>query len=253
MVQQMFYGAPTKHIDGMVRCRIPWPAAHIQIDIYVSIYLSVSFAFEIRWTHDKTCHGGDFRPPPPANLITPFVIEVEYELRLLSGEGVPMSFKGIGSVDRLLYSAALRHFGSLENALEEAGLGRSDYEMSTWTDESVDADIQRLIDEKQHLSMVSVNKKYPSLVKAVRYRYGSWYDALPRFGVDPSKVRVRTHRTTDELLDELRSIYESGKPVHCSAMQKSHLRLRSALIKRFNGYDNALRAAGLDPAEYRLK
>ena len=44
------------------------------------------------------------------------------ELRGLYDCGVPMTCRGIGEADRVLFQAALYHFGTLRNVLRAAGL-----------------------------------------------------------------------------------------------------------------------------------
>jgi hypothetical protein len=175
-------------------------------------------------------------------------------LKELNGQGVEMSVKGIGTADSKLYLAARKHFGDIGAALERAGLKLVDPPpRSRWTRDKVIAEIGRLSASGEDLSYGVMIHNHPELSRAARKYFGPWSEALKEVGIDPESVRKRHRRTDEELAAELRAHYDRGEPVNAGALRQNHSGLATMLWGRFGTHDAALRAAGLDPAEIRLK
>ena len=175
-------------------------------------------------------------------------------LRGLDQQGVEMSVKGIGAADNRLYQAARKLFGGIGTALERADLHLVEPPpRSTWTREKVVAEIKQLSASGEGLSCSVVVHNHPELVRAARKYFGPWSKALTEAGLNSSMVRKRPPRTEEDVLKELRDLYDRGEPVNAWALRQRHGSLATGLLNHFGTHDTALRAAGLDPAEIRLK
>ncbi len=180
--------------------------------------------------------------------------EIIDALRELHGQGIEMSNKGVGGADIKIYQTARKKFGSLEAALERAGLEIAESPAkSIWSDKEIIAEIRRLHDAGEDLSYTKMFSKHQKLTMAAAKRYKPWGKTLAEAGLDPDRFRVRFRRSDADLIEELRRLYESGEPVNARALRQGHSSLASLLRLRFGSHDAALRVAGLDPTEIRLK
>jgi hypothetical protein len=180
--------------------------------------------------------------------------EIIDELNQFKTQGVEMSAKGIGTADYKLYLAAKRHFGTLSGALEKAGIQVvNPPTRSTWTDETVIAEIRRLEESGKDMSSIVAVHNHPELNRAARKHFGTWTNALAKSGIDPERVRKRPHYSDEHLLGELRRLHDMGEPVNATALRKSNNNLANMLRGRFGSHETALRAAGLNPSKIRLR
>jgi len=174
-------------------------------------------------------------------------------IRGLSQRGEDLSYNCIARRRQGLLSAANYHFGSWKNAVEAAGI---DYDgqvrrIPKWTRDRIVETIRLARDAGADLSWTSISKhpEYSGMAYAAirSSRFGSWDDALRAAGIDPS--RVRRYESWDEakIIRRIQERAAAMLPLNSKAMQQDDCKLFNAALKRYEGWDRALQAAGIDP------
>lgn len=159
--------------------------------------------------------------------------------------------------NKKLYGAAGRHFGSIRNAVQAAGIDPSllDTKYAMWPKERIISEIKRLHSKGENLDRPNIKSKYPDLEAAAGSRFhGTWYKALEAAGIDAGrhrKKRINRYWTKERVIGELQSLYHQGTDVQESYVRKNHPDLTTSAYKLFKGYYRALAAAGISPEEYR--
>jgi hypothetical protein len=82
--------------------------------------------------------------------------------------------------------------------------------------------------------------------------FGSWGKALAAAGIDMEVVAHRRAWTVDRLIRRMRQLARDGVALNYASIQRTDFGLAQAAQKRFGAWDNALQAAGFDPAKVRL-
>ncbi|MFP4029659.1 MAG: hypothetical protein ACLFWL_17910 [Candidatus Brocadiia bacterium] len=176
-------------------------------------------------------------------------------IQRLEDRGDELSYNRVAEELPDLLSAANYHFGSWKDAVEAAGL---DYEgevrrIPKWTKEVVVEVVQEAYEKGVDLSWTNVSgdPEYSGVAYAAirSSRFGSWDATLRAAGVDPSEVRRYESWNREKVLRRIRERKRKGLPLNSKAMQEDDCRLFNAALKRFQGWDKALEAAGVDPDE----
>lgn len=146
---------------------------------------------------------------------------------------------GLSVADRQLAAAAVRHFGSSENALREAGLeprprGRSD-------DQLIEAIQDRYI---RGLPLTPVLEVDVRLMSGAKARFGSWRKALSAAGMDNVLPPPRLKWTADRVIAEIQRWHDQGLPL--ARVRTDYSQLASAAARYFGGWKAALEAAGVE-------
>jgi hypothetical protein len=182
--------------------------------------------------------------------------EIALEILRAYSAGEPLSYGEVQKENLRLLRAATRYFGSWKNAIEYAGL---DYDRirryKVWTKERIIDQIQKYHREGRDLSWrhVSTDLDAPLAAAAIRpNRFGSWERALEEAGLDYEEIR--RHRAWDEtlVLEELRRRHREGESLRVSDAGEECAALVAAARRHFDGWYEAIEAAGLDELEARL-
>ncbi len=162
--------------------------------------------------------------------------------------------------ERGTYSDAtyFRRFDSWDDALDAAGIERRSGDESgvQYATDDLLAELRRLADvlarpptttEMSELGDYSPN--------TYRRRFGSWTDALAEAGFDPERAVTPAKRNqipTEDLLAELRQLAdESGTPPTFQEVQTESEYSGATYLNRFESWNDALEAAGLEPRRSR--
>ncbi len=181
------------------------------------------------------------------------------ELKRLDKKGVDISYNKLAKKHQALVSAAAYHFRSYRNAIEKAGL---DYAEVTrrprWSKQSVVALIKSSKKKNLDLNWASVTKRRDDLGKAafaaIQGRlFGSWEKALAAAGILASEVSRYRKWNKDTIVAEIKTYSSKGKDLNSGAIQKHNPGLHAAALRYYGSYDNALKAAKLNPGKVRKR
>jgi len=159
---------------------------------------------------------------------------------------------------RSLVDAARRMFGSWDQALRVAGLDPRHIRLARphgeWTPELVIRDIRREHKRGQPMHRAAVARRNGALVGAASKHLGSWEKALKAAGLDPEKItNPRTRKwTADMVVHAILARKKNRKDLNLAAINKNDPVLMGAAQRCFGNWNQALRAAGLDPDKIRL-
>lgn len=124
-----------------------------------------------------------------------------------------------------------------------------------WTDELVLEAIRARHAAGKPLTYMAAVREDEALTGAARKRFGSWPAALAAAGFDPAEHKAPrvARRRWDEVtvIREIQAAHAAGHDMDAHATQLRDGSLVSSARSYFGGWDAALLAAGLDPAEHR--
>ena len=185
--------------------------------------------------------------------------QIVAELKRLNRQRSDLSYNALARRKQALVSAAAYHFGSYRRAVERAGI---DYAGVTrrprWSKQSIIALIKQARRRHEELHWSAVVARGDELTRAAfaslqSRLFGRWDRALSAAGLDADDVSL--YRTWDRntIAFELKARYRDGEPLNSGTVQKEDPGLHAAAVRKFGGYDAALRAAGLDADAARLR
>jgi hypothetical protein len=185
--------------------------------------------------------------------------EIVSALKKLHKQGADLSYNAVARHSQALVSAATYHFGSYRIAIGQAGLDYGDVaRRPRWTR----AAIIRLIKEGKRagrdLHWSSITKRKDDLGRAgfasLQPRlFGSWDRALHAAGLDADEINRYRKWNKETIVSEIKARHREALPVNSGAIQKEDPGLHAAAVRHFAGYDDALRAARIDPGKIRQR
>lgn len=172
------------------------------------------------------------------------------ELRKLNEAGINLNYATIADENVALLRAATRYFGSWNSAIEYAGL---DYEAirryRSWSKEAIIAEIRKLHEQGVDLSWRNISTNVSPQLAAASTKtkhFGSWRGAVDAAGLDYSKIRRYRQWSDEAILQEIRDLHAKGQSLNAKSMEAYDITLITAARRRFDSWDKALTAAGLD-------
>jgi hypothetical protein len=181
--------------------------------------------------------------------------EIAMEILRLYSAGEELNYGSVQQKHLKLLRAATRYFGSWKDAIEFAGLNYDEIRRyRVWSEDKILSKIQKYHKEQKDLSWrhVSTVLDPPLAAAAIRSsRFGSWQKALEEAGLDYDTIRK--HRAWDDetVLQELRDLAEKGESLRVSDVTETRPALVAAARRRFEGWYDAVEAAGFDEDEAR--
>lgn len=173
--------------------------------------------------------------------------------------GWDISYCAMARRNQALVSAANYHFGSYRQAVWMSGIDYGRMRRKPhWTRKNVIAVIRRAHRNRQDLSWRAVISRGDELARAAMAAvhpqlFGRWNDALQAAGVDPERV-ARYHRwTRPRILQELQRRAKARQCVNSGTIQAELPGMYGAAVRIFGSYDQALRAAGIEPDTVRQR
>jgi hypothetical protein len=179
------------------------------------------------------------------------------ELRKLHRSGADLSYNALARKKQSLVSAAAYHFGAYRKAVEKAAI---DYAEVTrrprWTKLSIIQLIKAARRDGEDLHWSAVTTRGDELSKAAFASlqprlFGSWDRALHGAGLDADEVNRYRKWTKNGIASELRQRSRDHEPLNSGAIQRDDPGLHAAAVRHFASYDEALKAAKLDPEKVR--
>lgn len=181
------------------------------------------------------------------------------KLRELHGKRQSLAYTDLCKRQQALLSAACYHFGSYQRAVEAAGIDyASVVQRPRWSKQRIISMIKQAKRAGEDLHWGAVTRRKDDLARAAfaalqRRLFGRWDRALHAAGLDADDVA--RYRTWDRntVVFELKSRAQDDEPVSSGALQKDDPGLHAAAIRYFQNFDDALRAARLDPSKHRQR
>lgn len=165
-----------------------------------------------------------------------------------SGEN--LNYANVAQDEVALLRAATRYFGSWRLAVEFAGLNYEDIRRyKTWSRDRIVERIRELSEKGEDLSWRHVSTKVdPQLAAAAtkKKHFGSWRNAVVSAGLNYSQIRRYREWDENTITQRLREIHEQGIDLNAKNMEEYDITLITAARRRFESWDRALTAAGLD-------
>jgi hypothetical protein len=181
------------------------------------------------------------------------------QLRKLYRSKEDLSYNAMCRNSQALVSAAAYHFGSYRRAVLAADL---DYaaimRRPRWTKQAVIQEIKKGYRKGEDLNWSSVTKRRDELghaaFAALQPRlFGRWDKALQAAGLDPDEISRYRHWGIPNILYELRRRKREGEPLNSGALQHEDPGLHAAAVRNYKTFDDALRAAGINPQRVRQR
>ncbi len=178
-------------------------------------------------------------------------------LKKLHKQGKDLSYNALASQMQALVSAAAYHFGSYRKAIEKAGIDYATVvRRPRWTKVSIIMLIKAAKRRGEDLHWSAVTKRPDDLAKAAFASlqprlFGSWDRALHAAGLDADDVNRYRKWDKNRVVFELRGRWRDHEPLNSGAIQREDPGLHAAAVRHFTTYDEALKAARLDPARVR--
>ena len=164
--------------------------------------------------------------------------------------GENLNYAAVAQDQVALLRAATRYFGSWRTAVEYSGLNYDDIRRyKTWSRDRIIERINELYEQGEDLSWRHVSTQVdPQLAAAAtkRKHFGSWRNAVASAGLDYGKIRRYREWDADTITQKLRELHEQGIDLNAKHMEEFDITLITAARRRFDSWDRALTAAGLD-------
>lgn len=179
------------------------------------------------------------------------------EIQKLSKDGVILNYAKIAEEHVALLRAATRYFGSWRDAVDFAGIqydGVRKYR--TWSRDKIVERIKDLQSQGIDLSWRHVSTQVdPQLAAAAtkRQHFGSWRGAIEAAGLNYSDVRRYRQWNEQNIISNIKELHEQGKDLNAKSVEEIDITLITAARRRFDSWDKALTAAGLDASKIVLR
>jgi hypothetical protein len=178
-------------------------------------------------------------------------------LRKLHKDGADLSYNALAKRKQALVSAAAYHFGSYRKAVERAGIDYATVlRRPRWSKPVIIGLIKQAKRTGDDLHWSAVTQRRDELGRAAFASlqprlFGSWDRALTAAGLDADEVNRYRKWDRDTIIFALRGRAKDQEPLNSGAIQRDDPGLHAAAVRHFATYDEALRAARLDPERVR--
>lgn len=181
------------------------------------------------------------------------------ELRRLNKSGVDLSYNALTKKRQPLVSAAAYHFGSYRKAVSAAGIDYGEISRRPrWTKPKIIQLIKQAKRRGDELHWSAVTRRRDELGKAAfaslqRRLFGQWNRAIHAAGLDADEIGRYRKWDRHSIIFEFKSRAAEQEPLNSGAMQREDSGLHAAAVRHFGSYDQALRAARLNPDKVRCR
>ncbi len=178
-------------------------------------------------------------------------------IKELHAQGEELNYTSAERNHLNLVRAAAWHFGTWRRAIESADI---DYESLSkyrrWNRERIVARIKELHAQGADLSWRAISTEVDPPLAAAALRangFPSWREAIEAAGLSIDDVARYKYWDNERVIQAIQELHEQGHPLSSKAMQSSDQSLFCAARRRFGSWDKALKAAGFDASEIRLR
>ena len=125
--------------------------------------------------------------------------------------------------------------------------------MSFWNSRLIVDNINYLYAKGEDLSYSRMWRERGYIIASASRILGSWGEAVEAAGIDYEKIRRNKIWTNKKVISEIRKRHSENKPLNYRQIYIEDSPLLSAATqkKRFGSWDEALKAAGLEPKNVR--
>lgn len=182
---------------------------------------------------------------------------IAHEIVRMFENGDNLNYAQIASEQVALLRAATRYFGSWRHAVEFSGLDYDDIRRyKSWTRNRILERIRELHAKGEDLSWRHVSTIVdPQLAAAAtkRKHFGSWKAAVSEAGLDYGTIRRYREWDADTITNRVKELHAKGVDLNAKSMEEYDITLITAARRRFDSWDKALTAAGLDYKQIVLR
>lgn len=152
-----------------------------------------------------------------------------------------------------LLSAAAYHFGTYRKAIEAAKINYDQIlRRPRWTKPAIIQMIKKARRNGEDLNWSAVSSRRDEMGKAAfaalqRRLFGSWDRALHAAGMDADEISAYRRWSKNDILFELRELHQAREPLNSGTIQAEDPGLHAAAVRYFGSYNEALRAARINP------
>lgn len=176
------------------------------------------------------------------------------EIRKLHEQGIPLNMSSVRRIFPSLVATACsrKYFGSWKAAVEAAGFNYDEVlQIRRWSKERVLEEIRQLYEKGEDLRPSAVARLCQTLLMSARKFFGGWREAVIAAGIDydsyiNQKRTSRIEQDKQQIIEEIRRLYEEGRIEELSGAWRYHLTLFRKARHRFGSWRKAIEAAGLD-------
>lgn len=121
-----------------------------------------------------------------------------------------------------------------------------------WTRKSIIAEIKRLHEEGERLNYAAAEKNHLNLVRASAWHFGTWRRAIEQAGIDYESLSRYQRWNKERIIARILELHKQGQNLSWRSISMEIDPSLAAAALRPNGFDgwrNAIAAAGLDPEE----
>lgn len=126
-----------------------------------------------------------------------------------------------------------------------ASIKRNVMNYQSWSENSIKEHILARKD-KEPLNSQYTAVNYPDVYAAAVRTFGSWKHAIEACGLNYAKIRLYKRWTQEVICAHILQLQKKGENLTSKNIQQNHRSLYLAALRRFQGWDKALAAAGID-------
>ncbi|MGO8672062.1 MAG: hypothetical protein ACLQVD_11930 [Capsulimonadaceae bacterium] len=174
---------------------------------------------------------------------------IAFEILSMYESGENLNYGNVANTHIALLRAAVRNFGTWEQAVSFAGLDYSQIRRyKSWSKERIVARILELQATGVDLSWRNIITVDPQLSAAAtkKIHFGSWREALEAAGLDYDCIRRYREWDDTRVLRMVREMHARGTGMNAKSVEQEDITLITAARRRFSSWPEALDAAGLN-------
>ncbi|MDE2127593.1 MAG: hypothetical protein KGJ62_13480 [Armatimonadetes bacterium] len=179
------------------------------------------------------------------------------DIKSLAAAGHDLNYSTIAEEQVALLRAATRYFGSWRVAIEAAGLHYVKIRRyQAWSREKILDRIKALHKQGVDLSWRNISTQVdPQLAAAATKfkHFGSWRGAIEAAGLDYSKIRKYKEWSEAAIIERIKELHKKGTELNAKSVEEHDITLITAARRRYESWDRALEAAGLDHTKIVLR
>jgi len=167
-------------------------------------------------------------------------------------KGLPINLGAVQADDHVLYSAAIRYFGTWSAAVEASGFSYDDVRLNeVWSNDLVVAAIQERVARGLPINSGTVQADDRALYGAAHKYIGTWSAAVEASGFSYDEVRLNQKWSKDLMITAIQERVAKGLPINATYVNDNNSALYRAARRYFGTWKAAVEAAGFPYKEVK--